>query len=450
MKLLLIIVATILSVYICLKSYAILRNYRTSYNLSKRIIISITNIIILLLPLLKLFKFENIIVAYFLSYIIIALFMILLKKHIRKSIKKLSPIFAFIFFSFLSVFFAYDSSIALKLFFRVLSYISIIFMILNIYNNYKIKILLLESVKLSSIFLILTGFYQLLNGASDIGLYDIYNPNTNNLRVSMTFNDSLEAAVFTTIVIMVILSQLISRKKNVLLKFIDIMLVILLTFLLLKTGSRTTFISVVLSIFIFYILLKIQDKQKIKFYMKILIISPIILMISFIILTFLLKSDMIQRFLYLENSVNVRKEFWNGAIKIYKENVFGVGLGNFKFYALNYINSSIAVFNFGGNELVTTHAESTYFTLLSEIGLCGLLSYIYILISALVCGIRSYINNKKKLNLNIFPILIITTIIITIINNTTTYFGNSQAYMTLFFMIIGFANDKTCCENISV
>lgn len=448
MKLYLAIVALLLSIFLFIESYILLKNYSGNNSIVSKIIICITNVIILLLPVLKIFDIENIVICYFLIYLICISTKILFKPCRRKSIKFTIPIFMFLFFSLLSSSMAYDREIAIKLFIKLVSYVSIIFMIINTYTDYLSRKLLLKSIKLSSIFLIISGFCQLFSGSSDIGLYDVYNPNTNNLRISMTFNDSLEAAVFTTVIIMIIMNELVNKKKNTTIKLFELILIITLIFLLLKTGSRTTMISVIFAITIFYFLFKLQSKEKIKFYMKILLVSPIVLIIFVTSIKYLMKSDILQRFMYIDNSVNVRKEFWNGAIEIYKDNVFGVGLGNFKYYALNYINNTLATFTFGSSQLVTTHAESTYFTFLSEIGLGGVLAYIYILISTLLRGIKNYFYNKNNSNLNFLPILIISVIFIISINNITTYFGNSQAYMTLFFLIIGLSKNEICTENI--
>lgn len=449
MKLNLLIVAIILSLITFIKSISYLKKLNKNYEISDLIMIGLINTIILLLPVFGVFKLENKIELFLLMYLVVILIEKLFKPYRVKNTKLLYPIMLFLFFCFLSIFFAFDKSASINLFFKSISYCSFVFIILHLYKDYNSKLLIIESIKLSSFFLIFTGFYQLISGISNIGLYQIYNPNTNNLRISMTFNDSLEAAVFTTIIIMVLMCDLLNSKKRKASKVIDVILIIILLFLIIKTGARTTIISLAVSFFVFYILVNSFIINKMKFYMKIILISPLVLVVVYFVIQNLLQTNLIQRFNSSGESVAVRTQFWNGAIEMFRHNIYGVGLGNFKYHALNYIDRHIAIFMFNGMPFVTTHAENTYLTLLAETGLGGALCYIYLLISTLLKGIKNFLNNKQTGNKNIFPMLIVTTLIVIIINNVTTYFNTSQAYMSLFWIIIALLNDTSCGEKIS-
>ncbi|MBU3200977.1 O-antigen ligase family protein [Clostridium estertheticum] len=448
MKVYLIIISIIFSIIIFIQSINFLdkeKNYRTI----SIIMISITNVLIFLIPVYGILHLTNKIQYLILIYSAFILINKILRPINIKNIKFLFPIIILLICCFISVFFAFNKNEAINLFFKLLGYIGYIIIIMHLYKDYNSKLLIIKSVKLSSVFIIITGAYQLILNTSNIGLYSYYNPNTNDVRISMIFNDSLEAAVFTSIIITFIICELLNNKRSKILKLYDYLLIIILFGLLIETGSRTTLISIVIAFFIFFILINLIKNHKIKFYMKVVLISPLILLGSNYAIQKLWQLDIFKRFLYVEKSIGVRSKFWNGAFKMFRDNIWGVGLGNFKYHALMYIPSSMAVFVFNNIKVVTTHAENTYLTILAEIGIVGFLTYLYIIIRSIIKAIKNLFKNKKTQNNNIFPILIIISLNVILINNMTTYFNDSQAIMSLFWIIIGLSSDTICTEKVS-
>ncbi|MBU3157877.1 O-antigen ligase family protein [Clostridium estertheticum] len=449
MKVYLIIISIIFSIIIFIQSINFLdkeKNHRTI----RIIMISITNVLIFLIPVYGILHLTNKIQYLILIYSAFILTKKILRPINIKNIKFLFPIIILLICCFISIFFAFNKNEAINLFFKLFGYIGYIIIIMHLYKDYNSKLLIIKSVKLSSVFIIITGAYQLILNTSNIGLYSYYNPNTNDVRISMIFNDSLEAAVFTSIIITFILCELLNNKRSKILKLYDYLLIIILFGLLIETGSRTTLTSIAIAFFIFFILINLIKNHKIKFYMKVSLISTLILLGSNYAIQKLWQLDIFKRFLYVEKSIGVRSKFWNGAFEMFRDNIWGVGLGNFKYHALMYIPSSMAVFVFNNIKVVTTHAENTYLTILAEIGIVGFLTYLYIIIRSIIKAIKNLFKNKKTQNNNIFPILIIISLNVILINNMTTYFNDSQAIMSLFWIIIGLSSDTICTEKVSI
>lgn len=449
MKLYLIIISIIFSIVIFIQSVNFLDKRNKNYRITNIIMISITNVLIFLIPVYGILQLTNKIQYLILIYSVFILTKKIFRPIPTKNIKFLFPIIILLICCFISIFFAYNKNESINLFFKLLGYIGYVIIIMHLYKDYSSKLLIIKSVKLSSIFIIITGVYQLILNTSDIGLYSYYNSNTNDVRISMIFNDSLEAAVFTSIIITFILCGLLNNKRSKILKLYDYLLIIILFGLLIKTGSRTTLISIVIAFFTFFILSNLIRNNKIKFYMKVFLISPLILLGSNYVIQKLWQLDIFNRFLYVQDSIGVRSKFWNGAFEMFRDNIWGVGLGNFKYHALTYIPSSVAIFVFDNIKEVTTHAENTYLTILAEIGIVGFLTYLYIIIRSIIKAIKNFIENNKTRNNNIFTILVIISLNVILINNMTTYFNDSQAIMSLFWIIIGLSSDTICTEKVS-
>ncbi len=252
------------------------------------------------------------------------------------------------------------------------------------------------------------------------------------------FNDHTSYGAILAMFIPVITGWLFIKKQNKSFEIINFFLLILFLFAVTFSYSRAAWISITAVLIIFIII-------KLKINRYILIFSSVTLIALFFIFQFQiidnLKKNRQDSSADLEKNVSSvtniatdasnleRINRWNSAFKMFEERpVFGFGPGTYMFqyapYQMSYDRTIIST-DFGD----VGNAHSEYIGPLAESGILGLLTFLAIVITTLITGIKVYYRAKDK-NLKI--------IVISLLLGLTTYY------------IHGFLNDFLNTDKASV
>ena len=177
-------------------------------------------------------------------------------------------------------------------------------------------------------------------------------------------------------------------------------------FLVLLTASRASYIAlfiIVVSFIIVQFILKSERKDKVTVLSAVLI--PLV--VAFAASSYMFsKSEDTGRFASIssrvatinpvnstDGSVNVRLKYWDNALKIANENpVFGIGLGNWKIESLPYEKEI-------SNRLtVSDHPHNDFLEIAAETGYLNLIVYLSIFVFALVISIKRIRKNDNELS----------------------------------------------------
>ena len=357
---------------------------------------SIINTIIFLIPTLNILPENGILNRAISVYCILAIiFNISIKKekNIFKSINVKAVIIIAIFYTFLllSTLLAKDITIAKTIYLQQIQYVTIGIYLIFSNKPYKIDITI-KIIILSSILIIIPSVLQIITGQSDIGLFDVYNSNTFQGRVSGPFGDSLHLTQYLGVMIAIIMGYSY-RYKNIrkLKKYCLNILLSILIIILFYNQSKIGIFSII-TIYTIFLLIYYKNK-KIKLFAIIIFISTMVFNIFYIKGIEIYNLDIFKRFLDIKQSTNTRLMFWKSGIEIFKDNILGVGLGNYRNVVHEYLPASLIEFRFSGGIAPTikrsSHAESTYFTFLAEGGLQLTIMYIYIILNCMKKSLRN-------------------------------------------------------------
>jgi O-antigen ligase len=228
--------------------------------------------------------------------------------------------------------------------------------------------------------------------------------------VASFFGDELVVGAFIHGFALFTVSYLIFKKTNNLILISVILLIIIGSFLI---GERSNFLKLIVSITLFSALaLKIKTHYKI--YALVLIIISLGISLS-------LNEKMKYRYFYELESLfhknGIEKYFkasqygahQNTAFNIFKDYpVFGVGIKNFRFESNKdkYFNKEYE----HANVRSATHPHQTHLEFLSETGLFGYFSFLFLILYTLIKSINVYIKNRNVFQLSaiifIFSIMI--------------------------------------------
>ena len=275
-------------------------------------------------------------------------------------------------------------------------------------------------------------FFELYFGFNTIGFKSVL-----PTRVASFFGDELVVGAFIHGFALFTISYLIFKKTNNLILISVILLIIIGSFLI---GERSNFLKLLISITLFSALaLKIKTHYKI--YALVLIIISLGISLS-------LNEKMKYRYFYELESLfhknGIEKYFkssqygahQNTAFNIFKDYpLFGIGIKNFRFESNKekYFNNEYE----HANVRSATHPHQTHLEFLSETGLFGYFSFLFLILYTLIKAINVYMKNKNVFQLS--AIIFIFSIMIPLLPSgsfLSTF--NSAIIWINFAIMIGF------------
>ena len=328
---------------------------------------------------------------------LIGLFFFIKNIKIIKSVPLFWPIFFFIGFSFLSIFYSINSPESIKEFIRIATIFLLYFLAYKLIQEEKDWNLLLKFILISYIF---PGIVALGQFAFGLGLPDEFGGFN---RVYGTFNHPNPFAFYTFFILGITIALILSQKKEVITKLDKKWLWILtspLIFLLFITYTR----SALACLFIFVFALGILKYKKI-------LLGGIILFLTAYFLSDIFQQRLWELFtLDPYGSIVWRLRLWQQMLPISLwQPWFGYGIGTFDNLAEYYRG-----FDWGSLE-----AHNDYLKIFVENGIIGLLSYISIILGLLFYLFRIFkksVEDNKTLALSIL-IISISLFIISFFDN---------------------------------
>ena len=333
-----------------------------------------------------------------------------------------------------SLYLVFNSLTSDNIFFSLsssLPYIRFSFLLILIYylleSNPTFINLCIYFLSFSILLISFDSLFQYFVGINLIGnIYDGH-------RLTSFFGDEKKMGYYAYVFSPLLLSLFFLKKKLYLKTKFFIFIVLFLTiFLIIVSGERNTLLKFFVMSFLLLFLLEINLKTKIFF------VFSSFLLIFFIFLT---NSNIYYRFFKytIEESFNADKlliinEKYNNifltAFLIFKNNaIFGVGPKMFREvcqYKIYFIS--------GDSQGCSTHPHNIYLQLLSEIGIIGIIPFlfiIFIIIKKILILKKNYLINSLNYN----GIVILTCLILSNVFPFATYgnFFNNWISLTLFF-----------------
>jgi O-antigen ligase len=380
--------------------------------------------------------------SFYLSELFLILFIICSMIYIKKnslSKEKVSKtsviIFVFLLITIISFFGALSQQLYLYGLIKLMEVIILYFLITRIKFNYiKIGLVFVISMLVHSILGIYQFFSQSIFASKYLGIAEQASSQGGVsvleggfgrlLRVYGGFSHPNIFGGFLVIAILILISIYLKQKKKAILFYFS--LIILFSALIL-TFSRSAFLALFLSLFILLIY-SVSKKVEVKKIISVLLILILVSGISFVLFNDLLKTRMQGQERLEVKSNTERTVLKNQAFKLLNKNWFlGAGINNYIFTVHEKIDNALDVWEY-------QPVHNVYLLILIELGILGLISYIYLLIYSLYKAFSSNDLNKVILG------LIILTIII--INFFDHYFWTYWSGLVMTFLIIGLVNKK--------
>ncbi len=219
------------------------------------------------------------------------------------------------------------------------------------------------------------------------------------------YNDHTSYGAVLAMFVPVLFGWLFIKKRNAGFEIINIFLVILFLFAVTFSYSRAAWISIV-AVLIIYIIIRLKINR------YVLIFSGITVTLLFFLFQFQIidsmkknrqdsSSDLEKHVSSVTNIATdasnlERINRWNSAFKMFNEKpVFGFGPGTYMFqyapYQMSYDRTIIST-NFGD----VGNAHSEYIGPLAESGMFGLLTFIAIVVTTIITGIKTYYKSRDK------------------------------------------------------
>ncbi len=282
------------------------------------------------------------------------------------------PIFLFFISLSLSLFFSQTPSKSLKEFFKVINYLVIYFLILQIFSKEKIDTLF-QVIFVGLFLILLYAFHQKFYGYPSISekLSDLGLPSSPT-RFSSLFIHPNSLAGYIILVFPPMLSYFILT-KNILKKTFYLILIFLSFLSFFLTFSYGGAACLLFSLFLFFLF---SSKNKIN----ILKISSLFLLLFFLLLS-VKKFDFSEK----QKSFIGRLYFWDSALNItLNYSWFGAGIDSFSEILPNYQKKGF----------YSKYAHNNYLQIAAENGLFGLYSFLWMIIFFLLFA---SLNLKKEL-----------------------------------------------------
>jgi O-antigen ligase len=368
------------------------------------------------------------------------------RKNLSFSLKrKRSPliaiIFWFILFSFASVFWSPDKELALYSFIKLISAIAIFFIVINIKINWKkvFLVLLFSALIQSSL-----GLYQFLNqdtfnnsylglseySPGELGVSVIETPGRRWLRAYGGFTHPNILGGYLAITLLMSLYFYSKRKihsfKDLLLNILILISLNILFAGLIVSFSRSAWLIFILSFISFFIFSLLKKKKLIT--LNLIKILSLFLMISFLFYSlapylFKTRLGLISR---LETkSIEERIDYTTQAKSLIKDNLFfGTGIGNYTLANHEKLNNNQPAWYY-------QPVHNVYLLILAELGLVGLILFLFIAVYPFFIFIKKKFFNLKNI------ILFLSFLSLFIIMLFDHYLWTSHFGLLFFWLILG-------------
>lgn len=199
---------------------------------------------------------------------------------------------------------------------------------------------------------------------------------------------------------------------------------------LVLTFSRSSWLALAISLIILLVY-AFYKKQALKNTLIILIILSLVFCINFVLFNDLFKTRMqqqdrleiksnIERLVLKDQALNLLNKHW----------FLGTGINNYIFTVHKNIDNSLNIWEY-------QPVHNVYLLIFIELGILGLILYIYLLLYCLYKAFSS--NNLSKFILGLMILVII------IINFFDHYFYTYWSGLVITFLIIGFIDNKKYC-----
>ena len=232
-----------------------------------------------------------------------------------------------------------------------------------------------------------------------------------------------------------ILFYFIFNQKNKYIRFLLWTLFTLMLFMILVLASRSSIYCFVLLIIVLISTLLFQDKvfnKKIISKKNVLIVIIISIFTSGV-QTFLYKNS--DNFSVLNRATSLNDSSTNYRLENYKEAIqgiidypfLGVGIGNWKIMGIKYASSRLESYE------VPKHTHNDFLQIGAETGILGLLIFISIFISILVCIIQGMKNRDD----NLLPLILFLCLIVYLVDSFFN-FPRIRPYPQMNFFVITF------------
>lgn len=340
-----------------------------------------------------------------------------------KSLKKLKifdkKIF-FIFFSFIILIFPFESIDFKNSFLKYLSFFRFLFMLFgliilfekeNIKDNFFNKIYQLYIIFLTII--IIDVFIEYFSGSNLLG----FSSNYVGRIASFTNDELIIGYIFSFLTLFTLI--FIYKRTNHFYFYLVVLILVGTSFFI---GERSNFIKLTLLILTFS-LLHFFYLNKFKIKNLFLIISFfIVLIISFFQIT---KNTYVGKRFYYSFNDNIKEEFYSTkhaahyvtAYRIFLNNpLFGIGINNF------FLESSKEEYKTTKFNPSSTHPHQIYLEIMSEVGLLGLIYFIFIFLYPVFISIKSFVKNR---DINIISHLLLHIFFIFPILPSGSFFGTN-------------------------
>jgi len=208
-------------------------------------------------------------------------------------------------------------------------------------------------------------------------------------------------------------------------------------FFLLTRGAFIAFILITGIIFIY----KLIKEQKI-------VIAKIGISITVLLISFQVANNIIDskdsnvivdrvssiRLDNSDESINQRLRFYSAAINsITKNPLLGIGLGNWKFVSIKYDQKEMADY------IVPYYAHNDFLQIGAEIGIIGMLVYIYFLFNPFIILFKKIYSNKESF----IDLILFVMLVVYLIDSTLNFPINRPiSHVFLFFLIVVFQENQ--------
>lgn len=300
----------------------------------------------------------------------------------------------FLFFCTISIFFSQNK-------FESVNYFSRIILVFVTFINFYI---LLEKINKKNIVYIITFLFVFEGLAVFLQFLDLYEfgkifgRNAKLIGFSANINIAGFSIALTLPFALSLFCQLNGLKKFILSTFI-----IISVFSAFMTGSRGATLSITIifvSFFIYSVIFEKGFKNKLKegfFILTPFIVTIFVTEILFDTMRYSYRMNQI-----VERGSNSRLKYYNDAFDSVKENpLTGIGIGNWKINSIDKGKRHIEGY------IVPYHAHNDYIQILTETGIFGLISYIFIFIFSITNHLKKFFIHKSPLILSCFLFLFV-------------------------------------------
>ncbi len=320
-----------------------------------------------------------------------------------------NAIFLFLGVSLVTVFFSQSFIHSQEIFVqRYILYFAAFFIAVFLSRNKKYTRVLIAAFLVGAVIVSIGGIWNILKEKNLVRLHVIYGINC--------LYSSYFVFAFSFFVYFIFFHP---RKRTRLILIIPSLLVFIC---FLFNYSRAVWISFLISLFVIAFIL---NRNRWRVLVIFAVIVLVILMIPFF------NARLFSKATLYPSTWGDRVPLWKAAVKIFLQYpIFGVGPGNYE--TLIYTIENPLSFSEGPIHL---HAHSTYLEIMSEMGIFGLIGFLYIFIVFLKLSFKAL---KKNLEPHLFP-FVISILSILIMDLTTSSIMVGLFPPTLFWFLLGMA-----------